>query len=146
MKVKVDIELHARDVLLMHKYAPSLFIEQVYAFMVYHGCSRTKDELQSISTDELLKDMWYLGISPNSVMDITRIEGELLCAMMHTIERLGGEDAEFDDLFHAYVQVCMDSDEWENSKHGVHCQRCANTPPQFGYIQQGNLYDDELQW
>lgn len=146
MKVKVDIELHARDVLLMHKYAPSLFIEQVYAFMSYYGCSRTKEELQSISTDELLKDMWYLNISPNSVMDITRVEGELLCAMIHTIERLGGEDAEFDGLFRAYVQVCMDSGEWENSKHGIHCQRCANTPSQFGYIQQGNLYDDELQW
>lgn len=114
MKLKVDIELRARDVLLMHKNAPSLFIEQVYAFMVYYGCSRTKDELQSISTDELLKDMWYLGIAPNTMMDIGRIDSELLCSMIHVIERLGGEDAEFDVLFHKYVQIRMDSGEWEN--------------------------------
>lgn len=114
MKVKVDIELHARDVLLMHKNAPSLFIDHIYAFMGYYGCSRTKEELQSISTDELLKDMWYLNISPNTLMDITRIEGELLCAMIHVIARCSGDDVEFDGLFHAYVQVLMDSGEWEN--------------------------------
>lgn len=114
MKVKVGIELHARDVLLMHKNAPSLFIDHIYAFMAYYGCSRTKEELQSISTDELLKDMWYRGISPNSVMDITRIECELLYAMIYVIERCSGDDIEFDDLFRAYVQVRMDIGEWEN--------------------------------
>lgn len=134
MKVKTSIELKARDVLVMHKNASSLFIEPIYAFMVYHGCSRTKDELQSISTDELLKDMWYLCISPNAVVSITRIECELLCAMMHTIERLGREDAEFDDLFHTYVETLLDERTWENVYH------------EFGYIHQGNLYDDELQW
>lgn len=114
MKVKVDIELHARDVLLMHKNAPSLFIDHIYAFMDYYGCSRTKEELQSISTDELLKDMWYLNISPNTLMDITRIESELLCAMIHVIARFSEEDTDSDDLFRAYVQVRMDSGEWEN--------------------------------
>lgn len=114
MKVKVDIELHARDVLLMHKNAPSLFIDHIYAFMDYYDCSRTKEELQSISTDELLKDMWYLNISPNTLMNITRIEGELLYEMVYVIERCSGDDVEFDDLFRAYVQVLMDSGEWEN--------------------------------
>lgn len=114
MKVKVSIELCARDVLLMHKNAPSLFIDHIYAFMNYHGCSRTKEELHSISTDELLKDMWYLNIIPNAVMDITRMDSELLYVMMHNIERCGGEDAEFDYLFHMYVQARMDSGEWEN--------------------------------
>ena len=114
MKVKVDIELRARDVLLMHKNAPSLFIEHIYAFMAYIGCSRTKEELQSISTDELLKDMWYLGISSNAGMDVTRMESELLCEMLHIIERCSGADVEFDDLFRIYVQVRMDSGEWEN--------------------------------
>lgn len=112
MKVKVDIELRAREVLLMHKNAPSLFIDHIYSFMAYYGCSRTKEELQSISTDELLKDMWYLNISPSSAMEVTRMEGELLCAMVHIIERCS--DVEFDDLFRAYVQVLMDSGEWEN--------------------------------
>lgn len=114
MKVKVDIELRAREVMLMHKNAPSLFIEHIYTFMDYHGCSRTKDELQSISTDELLKDMWYLGISPNASMCVTRMECELLCDMLHTIERCSDADAEFDNLFHVYVQMRMDGGEWEN--------------------------------
>ena len=114
MKVKMSIELRAREVLLMHKNAPSLFIEHIYAFMDYHGCSRTKEELQSISTDELLKDMWYLNISPSSIMEDTRMESELLCEMIHIIERCSGDDVEFDDLFRAYVQVLMDSGEWEN--------------------------------
>ena len=114
MKVKVDIELRAREVLLMHKNAPSLFIDHIYAFMEYYGCSRTKEELQSISTDELLKDMWYLNISPSTVMDITRMESELLCGMLHTIERCSDADVESDDLFRTYVQVRMDSGEWEN--------------------------------
>ena len=114
MKVKVDIELRAREVLLMHKNAPSLFIEHIYAFMTYHGCSRTKEELQSISTDELLKDMWYLCVSPNAYMGVTRMESELLCEMIHIIERCIDADVEFDDLFRIYVQVRMDSGEWEN--------------------------------
>lgn len=114
MKVKVDIELRAREVLLMHKNAPSLFIEPIYAFMDYHGCSRTKEELQAISTDELLKDMWYLIISPNATMDVTRMDSELLCEMIHIIERCSDVDAEFDDLFRTYVQVRMDGGEWEN--------------------------------
>ena len=114
MKVKVDIELRAREVLLMHKNAPSLFIEHIYAFMTYHGCSRTKEELQSISTDELLKDMWYLNISPSTVMDITRIEYEHLHGMLYFINLRGGDDVEFDDLFRIYVQVRIDRGEWEN--------------------------------
>ena len=114
MKVKVDTELRAWEVLLMHKNAPSLFIEHIYAFMDYHGCSRTKEELQSISTDELLKDMWYLYISPNATMDVTRMESELLFEMIHIVERCSDADVEFDDLFRTYVQVRMDSGEWEN--------------------------------
>ena len=113
MKVKMSIELRAQEVLLMHKNAPSLFIEHIYAFMEYHGCSRTKEELQSISTDELLKDMWYLNISLSSIMGVTRMESELLCAMIHVIERCSDADAEFYDLFRTYVQVRMDSGEWE---------------------------------
>ncbi len=114
MKVKMRIELCAREVLLMHKNAPSLFIEHIYAFMDYHGCSRTKEELQAISTDELLKDMWYLNISPSSIMEVTRMESELLCEMIHIIERFSEEDTDYDDLFRTYVQVRMDSGEWEN--------------------------------
>lgn len=114
MKVKVDIELHAREVLLMHKNAPSSFIEHIHAFMEYHGCSRTKDELQSISTDELLKDMWYLSISPNTIIDVTRMDSELLCGMIHIIERCSEEETDFGNLFHEYVKIRMDSGEWEN--------------------------------
>ena len=114
MRVKVDIELHAREVLLMHKNAPSLFSKYIYSFMEYHGCSRTEEELVAISTDELLKDMWYLCISPNATMDVTRMESELLCKMLHSIERCSDADVESDDLFRTYVQVCMDSGEWEN--------------------------------
>lgn len=114
MKVKVDIELRAQEVVLMHKNAPSLFIEHIYTFMEFHGCSRTKEELQSISSDELLKDMWYLGISPSASMFITRMEDELLHEMLYNIARCGVEDVEFEYLFRAYVQVRMDSGEWEN--------------------------------
>lgn len=114
MKVNVDIELHAREVLLMHKNAPSLFIEHIYAFMEYHGCSRTKEEILGISTAELMKDMWYLCISPNETMNITRMDSELLYDMIHIIERCSEKDVEFDDLFRAYVQARVDSGEWEN--------------------------------
>lgn len=114
MKIKVDIELRARDMLLMHKNAPSLFIAYIYTFMEYHGCSRTKEELHSISTDELLKDMWYLGISPSASMCITSMEDDMLHVMLYNINRCGAEDVEFGDLFRAYVQARMDSGEWEN--------------------------------
>ena len=114
MKVKVDIELHARDVLLMHKNALPVSIEYIYAFMDYHGCSRTKEELQSISTDELLKDMWYLNISPDAMMYITRIEYEHLHGMLYTSNLHGCEEIELCNLFHTYVQVRMDRGEWEN--------------------------------
>ena len=114
MKVKVSIKLSGRDVLLMHKNTCSSFINHVYTFMDYHGCSRTSDELQSISTDELLKDMWYLGISPESVVTIPYIEDEQLHEMLYSINQCGGEEVELGNLFHAYVQMRMDSGEWEN--------------------------------
>ena len=114
MRVKVNIKLSGRDVLLMHKNAPSLFIEHIYAFMTYHDCSRTKEELQSISTDELLKDMWYLCVSPESETTVPYIEDEQLHAILHIINRRGDEEVELGNLFHEYVQMRMDSGEWEN--------------------------------
>ena len=114
MKVKMSIELRAREVLLMHKNAPSLFIEHIYAFMGYYDCSRTQEEILGISTEELMKDMWYLNISPSSIMEVTRMESGLLFEMIHIIERCSGDDVESYDLFRTYVQVRMDSGEWEN--------------------------------
>lgn len=114
MIVKANIKLSGRDVLLMHKNAPSAFINHVYTFMDYHGCSRTIDELQSISTDELLKDMWYLNVSPGSKITTTYIEDELLHGMLYTIEHCGGKDIELSNLFHEYVQIRVDCGEWEN--------------------------------
>ena len=114
MKVKVNMALRGKDVVLMHKNEPSAFINHVYTFMDYHGCSRTKEELQAISTDELLKDMWYLNISPESAINIAYIEYELLHVMLYNINRCGGEDVNLSDLFHEYVQMWMDSGEWEN--------------------------------
>ena len=114
MKVKANIKLSGRDVLLMHKNAPSVFSYHVYTFMDYHGCSRTEDELKSIDTDELLKDMWYLGISPESVAIIPYIDDEQLHGMLYTIEHCGGRDIELSNLFHEYVQIRVDCDEWEN--------------------------------
>ena len=41
MKVKVNMTLRGKDVVLMHKNASSVFSDYVYAFMDYHGCSDT---------------------------------------------------------------------------------------------------------
>lgn len=114
MKVKVNMALRGKDVALMHKNALSVFSDHVYAFMDHHGCSRTKEELQAISTDELLKDMWYLNIAPEAVINMEYIEDELLHEMLYSINRCGGEYVKLNDLFHAYVQMRMDSGEWEN--------------------------------
>lgn len=114
MKVKVNILLVGRDVVLMHKNASSIFSRYIYLFMERHGCSRTEKELASISTDELLKDMWYLGISPDSIMDITAMDSDTIHSMLYTIEHCGGEDVDLRNLFHEYVQMYMDCGEWEN--------------------------------
>lgn len=114
MKVKVDTKLSGRDVVLMHKNSPAVFRRYIYLFMAHHGCSRTEDELRSISTDELLKDMWYLGISPDSMMNITAINDGTLRTMLYKIKRCGYEEIDFDNLFHEYVKIRMDCDEWEN--------------------------------
>lgn len=114
MKVKVNIELSGRDVLLMHKNALPVFSNYVYTFMDYHGCSRTIDELQSISTDELLKDMWYLNISPESEITISYIEYEHLHLMLYISNLRGREEIELCNLFHEYIQMRMDRGEWEN--------------------------------
>lgn len=113
MKVKVNINLSGRDVVLIHKNAPSVFSNYVYAFMDYHGCSRTEEELQAISTDELLKDMWYLNISPESVAVISCIEYEHLHGMLYIINLRGCEEIELCNLFHEYIQMRMDRGEWE---------------------------------
>lgn len=114
MKVKMGIKLSGRDVLLMHKNAPSVFSRYIYLFMEHHGCSRTEDELKSISTDELLKDMWYLGVSSDSVMHVTAIDDSALRTMLYKIKHCGVEEIDFDNLFHEYVKIRMDCDEWEN--------------------------------
>lgn len=114
MKVKVNMTLRGKDVLLIHKNEPSAFINHVYAFMDYHGCSRTKEELQAISTDELLKDMWYLNISAESAITITYIEYELLHVMLYSVSQCGCEEIELVNLLHEYVQMWMDNGEWEN--------------------------------
>lgn len=114
MRVKVDIKLGGRAVVLMHKNASSVFSRYIYLFMKHHGCSRTEEELMSISTDELLKDMWYLGISPDSVTFITAIDDDTLHAMLYTIEHCGGEEIDLGNLFHEYTKIRMDCDEWEN--------------------------------
>lgn len=114
MRVKVDIKLGGRAVILMHKNAPSAFSRCIYLFMKQHGCSRTEEELMSISTDELLKDMWYLGISPDTVTFITAIDDELLHGMLYNIEHCGGDEVELGNLFHAYTKMLMDSGEWGN--------------------------------
>lgn len=114
MRVKVDIKLGGRAVILMHKNEPSAFSRYIYLFMQQHGCSRTEEELSSISTDELLKDMWYLGISPDSVTYVTAIDDGELHAMLHTIEHCGGEEIDLGNLFHEYTKIRMDCDGWEN--------------------------------
>ena len=114
MKVKVNIVLAGRNVALMHKNASAVFSRYIYLFMERHGCSRTEEELASISTDELLKDMWYLDISPDSIMDITAMDDDMVHSMLHTIKHCGGEEVDFRNLFHEYVKIRMDSGEWEN--------------------------------
>lgn len=114
MIVKTSIGLTAHDVLVMHKNAPSLFIEQVYAFMEYHGCSRTQEEILSIGTEELMKDMWYLNMGYGTCMDISEIDSELMHRMLCTLNVCSADTTDLDTLFHTYVETLLDRGEWEN--------------------------------
>lgn len=114
MIVKMNIELRAREVLLMHKNCPHVFSKYIYSFMDYHGCSRTEEELVAISTDELLKDMWYLKITADSSMDYISIDYELLYRMLHELKCCGVEDVLPSGLMHEYAEAMLSSGEWEN--------------------------------
>lgn len=82
MIVKTAIKLTGKDVLIMHNNT-HLFRVRVYTFMPRFGCSRTIDELDCISTGELIKDMWYLGIGPDTYIYVTEIDYELFHDMLN---------------------------------------------------------------
>lgn len=114
MKVDVHIRLIAHDALLMHKNGGDVFAPYVYILMDYYGCSRTPDELQGLTTSELVKDMWYLKMSYDSCMIIDAIDDALLNAMLFRLNQCGKKSISLDSIFHEYAEVQLESGEWRN--------------------------------
>lgn len=114
MNVTVNIRLIAHDALLMHKNGGVDFAPYVYSLMDGYGCSRTPEELRNISTPELVKDMWYLKMSYDSCVTITAIDDVLLHAMLFKLNQCGKKSISFNDIFHEYAEVQLESGEWRN--------------------------------
>ena len=114
MIVKTSIGLTAHDVLVMHKNARDEFRDHIYTFMCYYDCSRTKEEILDISTEELMKDMWYLNMCYGTYMDISEIDSELMHRMLCTLNACGVDTTNMDKLFHTYVETLLDEHTWEN--------------------------------
>ena len=115
MKVKVAVNVTAHDALLMHKNDPEMFSVYVYTLMDHYGCSRTPDEILSISTYELMKDMWYLRMYSNSCVNtIAEIDVAVLNNMLSVIEGNGIVNLSLDTLFHEYVEAMINNGVWEN--------------------------------
>ena len=115
MKVRVNVNVTAHDALLMHKNDLEMFGVYVYTLMDHYGCSRTPEEILSISTDELMKDMWYLRMDANScVTTVADIDAAVLNDMLFVIGGNGVATLSLDTLFHAYTEAMVTSGEWEN--------------------------------
>lgn len=114
MIVKTSIGLTAHDVLVMHKNRCDEFLDHIYTFMCYYGCSRTKEEILGISTEELMKDMWYLNMCYGTCMDISEIDSELMHRMLCTLNVCDVGTTNLDTLFHTYVETLLDERTWEN--------------------------------
>ena len=114
MIVKTSIGLTAHDVLVMHKNARDEFRDHIYTFMCYYDCSRTQEEILGISTEELMKDMWYLNMCYGTCMDISEIDSELMHRMLCTLNACGVGTTNIDTLFHTYVETLLDERTWEN--------------------------------
>lgn len=114
MKVMTTIKLSARAVALMHKNCSEDFGEYVVNFMRYYGCSRTRDELLSISTDELLKDMWSLRINPDTFVHVRSIDDSLLHAMLFNLNYCDVAEVSLDNLFCEFVDAKVGRGDWED--------------------------------
>lgn len=115
MRVRVMVNVTAHDALIMHKNDPGTFSIYVYELMDHYGCSRTLEELQLISADELMKDMWYLRMYANScISTIAEIDVAELNDMLSTIGECGIVKLSLDTLFHEYVDAKITKGEWEN--------------------------------
>lgn len=114
MIVKTDIKLTGKDVLIMHKNERETFSTYIYKFMGCYGCSRTQEKLMEISTDELIKDMWYLSISPDTYIYVTEIDYELFNEMLLNVNNhYDGCGIRIEELFHEYIAIQLDIDIWE---------------------------------